>query len=111
MKRLARIDGTLSKRSRSDGILGISTRADTSASAGRLGLRGRSWGITQVSLNMTGKILMFKDINIVSDEVLSDFIGCRTADICSRRGMLKIEEVKPGHNFTRGNYRSQEGSK
>ena len=30
-------------------------------------------GITEMKLNITGKILLFKSLSLVSDEVLSDF--------------------------------------
>jgi hypothetical protein len=38
-----------------------------------LGLGDGSWGITEISLNVTGKILLFKGLTMVSDETLSDF--------------------------------------
>jgi hypothetical protein len=38
-----------------------------------LGLGDGSWGITQMDLSMTGKILLFKSISLISNEALSDF--------------------------------------
>jgi hypothetical protein len=101
-KRLARIDGTLFQEVTFGwGILGhLNKGGHFRVQQADLGLEDGSWGITQVSLNMTGKILMFKDINMVSDEVLSDFHRMpERLTFAQGVEMLKIEEVKPGHNF------------
>lgn len=72
-KRLARIDGTLFK----DVTFGWGV-------IGRLDKGGHflvkqadaadgTWNITEMNLNITGKILLFKTLSLVSDEVFSDF--------------------------------------
>jgi hypothetical protein len=71
--RLARIDGTLFR----DVTFGWGI-------AGRLDKGGRfvvqqadvgdgDWEITEMQLNITGKILLFKSLNMISDEVFTDF--------------------------------------
>lgn len=54
-----------------------------------------SWEITAMSLKMTGKILLFKGINITSDEVFSDFRPV-PADLTFSKGveLLKAEQEK-----------------
>ena len=72
-KRIAQIDGTLFK----DvaflwGILGhLDKGGHFLVRQAELG--DGSWDITEMSLNFTGKILFFKSLTIVSDEVLSDY--------------------------------------
>ena len=72
-KRIARIDGTLAR----DVSFGWGF-------IGRLDKGGRflvqqadvgdgSWDITQMTLNITGKILVFKTVSMISDEKFSDF--------------------------------------
>ncbi len=74
-RRLARIDGTLFQDVTFGwGILGhLNQGGHFRVQQADLGLGDGAWGITEMRLNMTGKILMFKNLNIVSDEVLSDF--------------------------------------
>ena len=74
-KRLARIDGTLFQEVTFGwGILGhLNKGGHFRVQQGDLGLGDGAWGITEMNLSMTGKILMFKGLSIVSDEVLSDF--------------------------------------
>ena len=73
VRRIARIDGTLFREVTFGwGIFGhldqgghfLVQQAD---------LGDGAWDITQMSLNITGKILFFKSLSMVSDEVLSDF--------------------------------------
>jgi hypothetical protein len=71
--RLARIDGTLFKDVTFGwGIFGRLDRGGhfrvLQADVG-----DGTWDITEMDLKFTGKILMFKNLNMVSDEVLSDF--------------------------------------
>jgi len=73
VKRLARIDGTLFKEvSFGWGIFGRLDKGGTfraqQADAG-----DGHWAITQMNLKLTGKILMLKSLNLVSDEVFDDF--------------------------------------
>ncbi len=72
-KRLARIDGTLFRDvSFGWGIFGrlykgghfLVQQADVGDG---------TWEITEMNLNITGKILLFKDLRMISDEVLDDF--------------------------------------
>lgn len=100
-KRLARIEGALFQEVTFGwGILGhLNKGGHFRVQQGDLGLDDGAWGITEISLNMTGKILMFKSLNIVSDEVLNDFH--RMPDkLTFAQGveMLKTEEVKVAHD-------------
>lgn len=71
--RLARIDGTLFREVTFGwGILGhLNTGGHFLVD--QEGLGDGSWYISRMSLNFTGKILLFKSIAINSDEVFSDF--------------------------------------
>jgi len=94
-RRLARIDGTLFR----DVTFGWGI-------AGRLDKGGRfvvqqadvgdgAWEITEMQLNITGKILLFKTLNMISDESFNDFH--RVPDnLPFARGveLLKAEEKK-----------------
>jgi len=73
VRRIARIDGTLFREVTFGwGIFGhldqgghfFVQQADVGDGA---------WDITEMNLNITGKILFFKSLSMVSDEVLSDF--------------------------------------
>jgi hypothetical protein len=57
------------------------------------------WGITELSLNVTGKILLFKGLNMVSDETLSDFRKM-PENLTFAQGveMLKAEQDKLARN-------------
>ena len=74
-RRLARIDGTLFREvSFGWGIIGhLDKGGHFLVQQADLGLGDESWGITEVSLNVTGKILLFKGLSMATDEVLSDF--------------------------------------
>jgi len=74
-RRLARIDGTLFQEVTFGwGILGhLDKGGHFRVQQGDLGLGDGAWGITEMNLQMSGKILMFKSLSIVSEEVLSDF--------------------------------------
>jgi hypothetical protein len=100
-RRLARIEGTLFQEVTFGwGILGhLNKGGYFRVQQGDLGLNDGAWGITLMNLNMNGKILMFKGLNIVSEEVLSDFQ--RLPDKLSfAQGVqiLKTEEEKLAHN-------------
>lgn len=99
-KRLARIDGRLFQEVTFGwGILGhLNKGGHFVVQQGDLGLGDGAWGITKMNLNLSGKILMFKGLNIVSDEVLSDFR--RLPDkLTFAQGVqiLKTEEGKLAH--------------
>jgi hypothetical protein len=97
-KRIARIDGTLFK----DvaflwGILGHLDKGGRFLVT-QAGLGDGSWEITKMDLNIAGKILLFKTISMVSDEVLSDFR--RVPDnLTFAQGveLLKAEQEKLAH--------------
>jgi hypothetical protein len=74
-RRLASIDGTLFQEVTFGwGILGhLDKGGHFLVQQADLGLGDGAWGITRMNLNLSGKILMFRGINIVSDETLSDF--------------------------------------
>jgi hypothetical protein len=100
-KRLARIDGTLFQEVTFGwGILGhLNKGGHFRVQQADLGLGDGAWGITQITLNMTGKVLMFKHLSIVSDEVLSDFHQL-PAKLTFAQGveMLKTEELNLAHD-------------
>ena len=58
-----------------------------------------SWDITSMNLRMTGKILMFKGISMISDETFSDFRPAPN-DLSFAKGvsMLTTEQEKLAHN-------------
>jgi hypothetical protein len=58
-----------------------------------------SWEITQMNLNITGKILLFKPISMVSNEILSDFQRV-PEDLSFAQGvqLLKAEQEKYARN-------------
>lgn len=99
--RLARIDGTLFQEVTFGwGILGhLNKGGHFRVQQGDLGLGDGAWGITEMHLNLSGKILMFKGLNIVSDEVLSDFHRLPT-QLTFAQGVqiLKTEEGQLAHN-------------
>lgn len=74
-RRLAQIDGTLFREiSFGWGILGhLDQGGHFVVKQADLGLGDGAWGITEIKLNITGKILMVKSLSMISDEVLSDF--------------------------------------
>ena len=100
-RRLARIDGTLFQDVTFGwGILGHLNQGGVfRVQQADLGLGNGDWDITEMNLNMTGKILIFKSITMVSDEVLSDFH--RMPDkLTFAQGVqiLKTEEIRMAHH-------------
>jgi hypothetical protein len=75
VRRLARIDGTLFREvSFGWGIIGhLDQGGHFLVQQADLGLGDGAWGITEINLNVTGKLLLFKSLKMVTDEVLSDF--------------------------------------
>ena len=100
-RRIARIDGTLFREVTFGwGIIGhLNQGGRFRVQQGDLGLGDGSWGITEMSLNITGKILLFKGISMISDEVLSDFQKMPD-NLTFAQGveMLKTEQEKLAHN-------------
>jgi len=98
-RRLARIDGTLFKDiSFGWGLFGRLDKGGhillQQADAG-----DGTWNITEMSLNVKGKILLFKTLNMTSDEVFSDFHRMPD-DLTFAQGVeqLKTQEEKLAHN-------------
>lgn len=97
-RRLARIDGTLYRNiSFGWGLVGRLDKGGhfrvQQAQAG-----DGTWDITEMSLNITGKILIFKSLSLVSDEVFSDFQRVPD-DLPFAKGvdLLKAEQEKLAH--------------
>jgi len=107
--RLARIDGTLFKDVTFGwGIIGHLDKGGHFR-VQQADVGDGSWDITEMSLSITGKILLFKSLSMVSDEVFSDFRRVPD-DTTFARGveLLKAEEEKlaseghaPGTPYTR----------
>jgi hypothetical protein len=99
LKRFARVDGTLFRDvSFGWGIIGHLDRGGQFR-VQQADVGDGTWEITQMSLKITGKILMFKSISIDSDEVYSDFQRV-PANLTFAKGveMLKSAEEKLAHN-------------
>jgi hypothetical protein len=98
-KRIARIDGTLFRDvSFGWGIIGHLDKGGH-FQVQQADVGDGSWNITAMSLKMTGKILLFKGISMISDEVFSDFQ--RVPDkLTFGKGveMLKAEQERPSQN-------------
>ena len=98
-RRLARIDGTLYKNiSFGWGLVG---RLDKGGHfrVQQADVGDGAWEITEMSLSITGKILIFKTLSMVSDEVFSDFR--RVPDnlpFAQGVELLKAEQEKLAHN-------------
>jgi hypothetical protein len=72
-RRLARIDGTLFRNiSFGWGIIGHLDKGGRFL-VQQAEVADGTWGISAISLNITGKILLFKSLSMVSDETFSDF--------------------------------------
>jgi|SRR5580692_1088631 hypothetical protein len=101
-RRLARIDGTLMREvSFGWGIIGrLDKGGHFLVQQADLGLGDGSWGITEINLSVTGKLLLFKGLNMVSDEVLTDFRKM-PENLTFAQGveMLKTEQEKLAHSM------------
>jgi len=99
--RIARIDGSLFREVTFGwGIIGhLDKGGHFLVQQADLGLGDGAWGITEVSLNITGKILLFKGLKLESDEVLSDFHKMpENLTFAQAVEMLKAEQDKLAHN-------------
>lgn len=98
-RRMARIDGTLFRDvSFGWGIIGHLDKGGHFR-VQQADVGDGSWEITAMNLKMTGKILMFKGISMISDETFSDFQ--RVPDdlpFAKGVGLLKTEQEKLAHN-------------
>jgi len=100
-RRVTRIDGTLFRDvSFGWGILGrLDKGGHFLVQQADLGLGDGAWGITEISLNVRGKLLLFKNLNMASDEVLSDFRRMPgNLTFAQAVEMLKTEQEKLAHN-------------
>ena len=98
-RRLARIDGTLFKEVAFGwGILGHLDKGGHFLVEQR-DIGNGCWEVSRMSLNLTGKILLFKSLAMKSDEVFSDFRPVPNG-ITFAEGveMLKAEKVKLAQN-------------
>ncbi len=102
-RRIARIDGTLFKEVTFG--WGIFGRLDQGgrfivqqADAG-----GGNWAVTEMNLKFTGKILLIKSLNLISDEVFSDFRRLpNDVPFAHAVELLQNEQVKLAQNTRSG---------
>ena len=97
--RIARIDGTLFRDvSFGWGIIGRLDRGGHFV-VQQADVGDGTWDITAMSLRITGKILFFKGISMISDETFSDFHAV-PQDLTFAKGveLLKAEQEKLAHN-------------
>jgi hypothetical protein len=98
-RRLARIDGTLFKNiSFGWGIIGHLDKGGH-CRVQQADVGDGTWDISEMSLSITGKILLFKNLSMASDEVFSDFHRVPD-DLSFAKGvdLLKTEQEKLAHN-------------
>jgi len=109
--RIAKIDGTLFKEVGFGwGILGHLDRGGHFLVEQR-DLGDGSWDITHMFLSFTGKILLFKNLAIKSDEVLSDFRRVPASTTFAQGvEMLKAEEAKLAQNRASGTMKTESKS-
>lgn len=97
--RIAKIDGTLFREvSFGWGLIGHLDKGGHFR-VQQAELDDGSWEITEMSLRITGKILLFKSFNMISDERFSDFHPV-PADLTFAKGvdLLRNEQEKLAHN-------------
>ena len=97
--RIARIDGTLFKDVTFGwGIVGHLDRGGHFR-VQQADVGDGSWDITEMSLSLTGKILLFKSLSMVSEEAFSDFRRVPD-DLSFAQGvkLLEAEQEKLGHD-------------
>jgi len=101
LRRLAKADGTLFKDVTFGwGILGrLDKGGHFQVRQADLDLGDGAWGITEINVSVKGKLLLFKSLNFVSDEALSDFRKM-PENLTFAQGveMLKTEQEKLAHN-------------
>lgn len=102
-RRIARIDGTLFKEVGFGwGILGHLDKGGHFLVEQR-DVGGDSWEVSRMSLAFTGKILLFKNLSIKSEEVFSDFRRVPDGTTFAQGvEMLEAEEAKLGENRRAG---------
>lgn len=99
--RLARIDGTLFREVTFGwGIVGHLDKGGRFC-VQQADLGDGSWDITDMKLDIRGKILFFKSLSMVSDEVFTDFHRVPdSTNFAQGVKMLQTEEQKLAHNGT-----------
>jgi hypothetical protein len=105
IRRIAAIEGTLFREvSFGWGIIGhLDKGGHFLVRQGDLGLGDGEWGITEMKLDITGKVLMFKGLKMVSDEVLSDFrVVGKNLTFAQGVELLKTEQEKLARNSHAG---------
>jgi len=97
--RIARIDGTLFREvSFGWGIFGHLDKGGHFR-VQQADVGDGDWEITAMSLQITGRILLFKSLSMISDETFSDFHPVPDdLTFAKAVGILKIEQAKLAHN-------------
>lgn len=110
LRRIAEVSGTLFREVNFGwGIIGrLDKGGHFLVRQGNLGLGDGEWGITEMKLDVTGRILVFKGISAISDEVLSDFrIVGKNLTFAQGVEILRTEQDKLAHNARRGEQTSE----
>ncbi|HYM77517.1 MAG TPA: hypothetical protein VE377_16215 [Candidatus Dormibacteraeota bacterium] len=102
-RRIAKIDGTLFRDvSFGWGIVGHLDKGGHFL-VQQADVGDGSWDITEMSLRMTGKVLVFKSLSMISDEKFSDFQRVpENLTFAQGAEMLKTEQEKLAHNDRAG---------
>jgi hypothetical protein len=110
-QRIARIDGNLFKEvSFGWGILGHLDPGGHFLVEQRA-VKDGGWELSHLSVAFTGKVLLFKSLNIKSDEVFSDFRRVpSTTTFAQGIEMVKAEEFKQAQNGTPEMMKAETGS-
>lgn len=101
LRRIAEIDGTLFRDvSFGWGIIGrLDKGGHFLVRQGDLGLGDGEWGITEMNLDVTGKILLVKGLSMIEDEKLSDFqVAGKNLTFAQGVELLKTQQEKLAHN-------------
>lgn len=97
LRRIVKVEGTLYRDVNFGwGILGrLDKRGHFLVRQGDLILGNGDWGITEMEVNISGKILLVKSLSMTSDEVLSDFrIAGKNLTFAHGFEMLKAEHER-----------------
>jgi hypothetical protein len=110
-RRIAKIDGTLFKEVAFGwGILGHLDKGGHFLVEQR-DVGNGCWEVSHMSLNFTGKILLFKSLSMKSEEVFSDFRPVPDGTTFAQGvEMLKAEEVKLAQNHVAENIKGESKS-
>lgn len=110
LRRIAEVSGTLFREvSFGWGIIGhLDKGGHFLVRQGDLGLGDGEWGITEMKIEITGRILIFKGFSLISDEVLSDFrIVGKNLTFAQGVELLRTEQDKLAHKARRGEQTSE----